>query len=76
MAWTNVGNIAGPQGPQGEPGAQGIQGETGETGATGSTGARGSLWFTGAGAPGVVAGSAVGDLYLNTTNGDVYTLEA
>lgn len=63
--------VIGPQGPTGPAGSQGIQGITGTTGAQGP---RGSKWFTGAGVPGSVAGSAVGDLYLDTATGNVYTL--
>lgn len=70
----------GPQGPQGEvgpTGAQGVQGEPGAPGQTGPAGAdgiRGNTWFTGANAPVNVTGSMVGDLYLDTVNGDVYKL--
>lgn len=83
---TGAQGIAGPQGVKGDTGLQGpqgLQGVKGDTGAqgaqgiqgnTGSTGARGSNWYTGAGAPGTIAGSVAGDKYLNTTNGDVYTL--
>lgn len=74
MAWSNTGNIRGPQGPQGTPGAQGPQGTPGAPGADGAPGARGSKWFTGTGAPSSVAGSQVGDYYLNTATGDVYEL--
>jgi hypothetical protein len=75
----------GPQGPQGIQGIQGPigntgpQGPTGATGATGSTGATGPAgtpgenWFSGTGAPaGTLAGSVVGDWYLDSTTGDVY----
>jgi len=34
----------------------------------------GTIWFTGAGAPGVIAGSKPGDLYLDTQSGQVYLL--
>jgi hypothetical protein len=70
----------GPQGAQGVQGNTGSQGPTGPTGATGaqgptgSTGQRGSKWFTGVGAPGTIAGSAIGDQYLDTATGDVYGL--
>lgn len=77
MAWTETGNIRGPQGPQGNPGDQGPQGnpgQTGEAGPAGANGARGSRWFTGTGAPGTISGSAVGDMYLDTSNGDTYEL--
>jgi len=39
---------------------------------TGSTGAAGATWTTGAGVPSATA--AEGDLYLNTTNADVYKM--
>lgn len=42
---------------------------------SGATGARGSLWYTGAGAPGTIAGQQAQDQYLNTSNGDVYTYQ-
>lgn len=64
----------GPQGPQGVQGDDGEQGPAGSPGSTGSTGARGSQWFTGAGVPSGIGGSLPGDMYLNTTNGDVYQL--
>jgi hypothetical protein len=42
-------------------------------GAPGTNGTAGEKWFTGSGAPaGNLAGSAVGDWYLNSTNGDFY----
>lgn len=73
----------GDQGVQGEPGVQGLQGvqgpkgdpgDPGDTGAAGATGARGSMWFVGAGVPSGVAGSVIGDMYLDTQTGDVYQL--
>lgn len=79
----------GPPGPQGEQGLQGIQGPQGPKGDTGNTGAdgppgpqgvqgpagtNGTRWFTGSGAPGVVSGAVVGDLYLDTVDGTVYVL--
>jgi hypothetical protein len=73
----------GPQGPQGDPGPQGIQGATGAQGPAGADGAqgpagpqgtRGSQWFTGHGAPGAIAGSAAGDMYLDVDSGDTYQL--
>jgi hypothetical protein len=63
-AWPAGTSLVGPQGPQG------IQGNTGSTGPHGT---RGSLWYEGAGAPGTIAGVLAGDVYLNTTNGDVYS---
>ncbi len=58
-AWPAGVSLVGPQGPQGTPGA---------------TGQRGSLFYTGSGAPGTITGQQNGDNYLNTANGDVYTL--
>lgn len=53
---------------------KGATGATGAPGADGAAGPRGSAWFTGAGVPTTVAGSVAGDLYLDTTTGDVYRL--
>jgi hypothetical protein len=39
---------------------------------TGGAGTGGTRWYLGAGAPGTIAGQAVGDFYLNSTNGDYY----
>ncbi len=64
----------GDTGATGTAGAAGAKGDTGDTGATGSTGARGTKWFTGSGAPGAVTGSAAGDIFLDVSTGDVYTL--
>lgn len=69
--WGIIGNILGPQGIQGIQGLQGIQGIPGTPGADGANGAPGSVWYSGAGAPGAGLGLN-GDFYLNTTNGDVY----
>jgi len=83
VSWPTDGNGVPFVGPQGPAGAQGIQGPAGSTGATGPTGpagtnglngVRGSKWFSGAGVPSGVAGSAVGDYYLDTGTGDVYEL--
>lgn len=46
----------------------------GVQGPAGPQGTRGGAWFTGAGAPTTVANSAAGDMYLDTSNGDVYQL--
>jgi hypothetical protein len=63
----------GPQGIQGPIGPQGIQGIQGIQGVQGPQGTPGEAWFAGTGVPsGTLAGSIVGDWYLNTTNGDVY----
>ena len=63
--------IQGIQGIAGNDGADGADGSDGSDGATGATGARGSKWFTGAGSPSGVSGSLPGDMYMDTTNGDV-----
>ncbi len=43
-------------------------------GPKGDQGPRGVSWFTGNGAPGTIANSQAGDLYLDLTTGDVYVL--
>lgn len=77
--------MTGPQGPQGlkgETGAQGVKGETGpqglkgETGATGPAGKDGSQITSGAGAPATGKTGKTGDMYLDTTTGDLYIYEA
>lgn len=62
--WFDIGELAivGPQGPQGGVGPAGPQGT------------RGSLWYKGNGTPSNGSYN-VGDMYLNTTNGDVYRYE-
>ena len=70
----------GPQGtvgPAGAAGPQGPQGPAGGAGATGPAGTRGSVWLVGAGPPvgGTTApatGILPGDMYLDSTNGDIY----
>ena len=76
----------GPAGQKGDPGATGAQGPTGPQGAAGAkgaTGQRGSNWYKGTGITGTsttatvfsgsgVASALVNDLYLNTTNNNVY----
>lgn len=64
------------QGPPGPQGDQGVPGDPGVDGEDGADGARGSLWYTGAGSPSGIGGSVVNDLYLDTTTGDVYQLQA
>lgn len=64
---------------QGAPGLQGNPGAPGEPGSPGSPGApgpRGTNWYLGTGAPGAIAGSLPGDLYLDTVDGTVYALSA
>lgn len=73
--------IQGPQGVKGDTGntgaagAKGDKGDKGDTGDAGTAGVNGTRWFTGSGAPGVVAGSSPGDLYLDTVDGTVYRLD-
>lgn len=77
-AWTRAGNIMGPAGPQGAAGVQGpkgdagAQGPQGPAGAQGVPGAPGSVWWFGVGVPPSGVG-VVGDFYLDTNNGAVYT---
>ena len=69
----------GPQGPAGATGAQGLQGIQGPAGAQGATGAQGPAGATGY-TPNFITGSGVpssgtgnnGDLYLNSSTGDLY----
>jgi len=68
---TGATGASGPTGPQGNTGSMGA---TGPTGATGAAGIRGNGWYSGTGVPGVIPGSMVGDLYLDTTSGAVYKL--
>jgi len=61
---------AGPSGPQGLPGAPGA---TGAAGPAGSSGADGRTILTGAGTPVATgAAGAIGDLYLDTINNQLY----
>ncbi len=75
----------GPGGPTGVAGATGpigTTGPTGPTGSTGSAGARGTRWYVFAGTPDDALGAdstffdtaLPGDVFLNSTNGDVYVL--
>ena len=59
----------GPAGATGETGPKGDKGEDGKDGIDGST------WLTGSGVPSSTLGKE-GDMYLNTTNGDVYQKES
>jgi len=61
----------GPQGPQGDPGAAGATGPQGDPGPAGTNGVDGATWYTDTGAPSSGLG-LIDDLYLNTSNGDVY----
>jgi hypothetical protein len=75
MARDGTDGLDGSDGAPGAPGADGndgAPGTPGTPGADGADGVRGSLWFTGAGAPGTGLGQQADDLYLNTTTQDVY----
>ena len=71
---TGAAGAKGDKGDKGDPGDTGATGATGAAGAAGADGARGTRWFTGSGAPGTIAGSVAGDLYMDTADGTVYTL--
>jgi hypothetical protein len=67
----------------GATGSQGPPGETGPAGPQGPAGSRGSRIYTGEGDPDIIdpgdwvpdgASSAAGDLYIDTTNNDLYIL--
>ena len=68
------------KGEKGEQGEQGIKGETGpkgdkgDPGKDGNDGIDGASWLTGISKPADSLGK-LGDMYLNTTNGDVYQKE-
>ena len=61
----------GATGPAGETGPKGDKGDPGENGEDGKDGA---TWLTGTSKPADTLGN-LGDMYLNTTNGDVYQKE-
>ena len=61
----------GEQGLPGEKGDKGDPGKDGENGKDGEDGKDGSLWLTGNGFPSSSIGKE-GDMYLDTSNGDVY----
>ena len=72
----------GPEGKEGKQGEQGIPGKDGEPGKDGAVGPqgergeKGTTWFTGTANPNTNpdpnAEPREGDIFLNTTNGDVY----
>jgi hypothetical protein len=47
-------------------------GAAGGAGTNGTNGINGPMFWTGAGAPGTVAGAVTGDYYIRTSNGEVY----
>jgi len=71
-----AGNNPNPSGDGRTPangwGLHAAEGAQGPQGPAGPTGARGSQWFTGHGAPGVIAGAITGDMYLDLDTGDTY----
>ena len=71
MPWTNVGSL---KGPAGDAGPEGPEGPTGPAGSTGPAGARGAKIFTGIGAPGTLTDEQPGDVYIDTSTGNLYTL--
>lgn len=61
----------GQQGPRGPRGYQGYQGYQGPQGVRGSAGTNGSSILSGSGAPTLAIGN-IGDIYIDTTTGEVY----
>ena len=53
----------------------GPKGEQGKTGPKGDTGERGSIWMSAPRNPDSIVGYLPGDQWLNTTNGNVYTIK-
>ncbi len=72
VGWIKIGNVKGDQGIQGEQGIQGPQGEQGDPGTNGANGADGSKWYTGRTNPSSSSAYQEGDMYMNTTNGNVF----
>lgn len=64
-SWFNLGNFPSP-GPQGPQGIQGPIGETGE---------RGSVWRYGNVNPSILSTDKKGDMYLNTSNSDIFEFD-
>ena len=64
----------GPQGPQGDKGDAGAPGKDGASGPAGTNGTNGTnaVWSTGANDPTSTTAGNPGDLYLNTTSGEVW----
>jgi hypothetical protein len=71
---TGATGATGAQGPTGPAGATGATGPSGATGSTGAAGAAGAKWWNTAVVPNItdIAGSAIGDFALLTTNGLTY----
>lgn len=64
--WKQVGDLKGPQGPKGDKGDKGEQGEAGT---------RGSLITVAAGAPPADETGLIGDLYIDSSTGDLYQMQ-
>ena len=67
----SLASCTGAQGEKGDKGDQGEQGIQGEPGEPGEPGEDGSFWYSGEGVPSSDLGKE-GDMYLDTTNSDVY----
>jgi hypothetical protein len=72
-AWTVITNLSG--GPPGAKGDTGAKGDPGTNGTDGTDGTNGTSVRTGAGAPAAGLG-AVGDVYIDSTTGDLYLKSA
>lgn len=66
---THVVKVAGGRGL---PGATGPEGPQGDAGPTGSAGPPGGAWLFGVGNPSGVVSASLYDMYINTSNSDVY----
>lgn len=62
------------KGATGAAGPAGAKGERGEAGPAGAKGADGNTILTGVGTPTIAENAKVGDLYLDTKTGDLYTV--
>lgn len=57
------------------PGPPGAKGEQGPVGPVGPVSDKPVMWIGQGTPPGVIAGAKQGDTWLDTTTGDIYTLE-
>lgn len=62
-------------GSGGGSGPRGATGPSGPAGPSGSTGVSGEPRWTGHGPPGIIAGSSLGDIYLDVDTGKLYELQ-
>ncbi|MET8149388.1 collagen-like protein [Actinoplanes sp. NPDC049668] len=81
ISYKGAAGATGPQGMAGASGPSGSPGPTGVSGPSGAVGERGSKIYTGAGIPDDTpvaewtpegSDSAVGDVYIDTTTGNIY----